>query len=161
MPARAQPRLGGTAVERPARVAELMAEFNAPDTSAARHQRLLASLLGTPGGVVVRAPLSVTLGQNVHFEDGCFVDAGCTFGDAAEIRVGAFTQIARSVVIETVTPAGPCPVRIGRNVWIGAGAVIAGGVSVGDDVIVVAGAVVVSDVPEGSTIAGNPARRVG
>jgi len=48
---------------------------------------------------------------------------------------------------------------IGRNVWIGAGALILPGVSIGDDAIVGAGSVVTRDVAAGATVVGNPARR--
>jgi acetyltransferase-like isoleucine patch superfamily enzyme len=50
------------------------------------------------------------------------------------------------------------PVRVGRNVWIGAGAIILPGVSVGDDALIGAGSVVTRDVPAGVTAFGNPAR---
>lgn len=50
------------------------------------------------------------------------------------------------------------PVTIGRNVWIGGGALILPAITVGDDAIVGAGSVVTRDVPDGATVAGNPAR---
>ena len=50
------------------------------------------------------------------------------------------------------------PVRIGNNVWIGAGTAIVGGVAVGDDTIVAAGSVVVKDIPAGVLAAGNPCK---
>jgi maltose O-acetyltransferase len=50
------------------------------------------------------------------------------------------------------------PVRIGRNVWIGGGALILPGVSIGDDAVIGAGSVVTRDVPAGATAYGNPAR---
>ena len=50
------------------------------------------------------------------------------------------------------------PVRIGRNVWIGAGAIILPGVSIGDDALIGAGSVVTRDVPAAATAFGNPAR---
>lgn len=49
------------------------------------------------------------------------------------------------------------PVRIGDDVWIGFGAVVLSGVSVGDCAIVAAGAVVRDDVPPNAIVAGNPA----
>jgi maltose O-acetyltransferase len=50
------------------------------------------------------------------------------------------------------------PVRIGRNAWIGGGAIILPGVTIGDDALVGAGSVVTRDVPAGATVFGNPAR---
>lgn len=50
------------------------------------------------------------------------------------------------------------PVRIGRNVWIGAGATILPGVTIGDDSVIGAGSVVTRDVPSGCVAVGNPCR---
>ena len=47
---------------------------------------------------------------------------------------------------------------IGANVWIGGGAIVLPGVTVGDDAIVGAGAVVTRDVRRGATVVGNPAK---
>jgi acetyltransferase-like isoleucine patch superfamily enzyme len=49
-------------------------------------------------------------------------------------------------------------VRVGANVWIGYGAQILRGVSVGDNAIVGASAVVTRDVPANAVVAGVPAR---
>jgi maltose O-acetyltransferase len=50
------------------------------------------------------------------------------------------------------------PITIGRNVWVGGGALILPGVSIGNDAIIGAGAVVTRSVASGTTVAGNPAR---
>ena len=50
------------------------------------------------------------------------------------------------------------PKHIGRNVWIGGGAIILPGVTIGDDALIGAGSVVTRDVPAGVTAFGNPAR---
>jgi acetyltransferase-like isoleucine patch superfamily enzyme len=52
------------------------------------------------------------------------------------------------------------PIVIGRNVWIGAGATVLQGVTIGDDAVVAAGAVVTGDVPPAVLVAGVPARTV-
>lgn len=52
------------------------------------------------------------------------------------------------------------PIAIGDNVWIGAGAVVLGGVAIGDRAVVAAGAVVTRDVPAGTVAVGVPARPV-
>jgi len=49
------------------------------------------------------------------------------------------------------------PVKIGRNVFIGARAIVLKGVTIGDGAVIGAGAVVVQDVPAGCLAAGNPA----
>lgn len=52
------------------------------------------------------------------------------------------------------------PIRIGRDVWIGANAVVLAGVTIGDGAVIGAGAVVTHDVPAGEIWAGVPARRL-
>lgn len=52
------------------------------------------------------------------------------------------------------------PIRLCGNVWIGAGAIVLPGVTVGEDAIVGAGAVVTKDVPPGAVVGGNPARLI-
>ena len=50
------------------------------------------------------------------------------------------------------------PVRIGRNCWIGAGAIILPGVTIGDNVVIGAGSVVTKDIPSNVVAVGNPCR---
>ncbi|MBQ3301685.1 MAG: maltose O-acetyltransferase, partial [Eggerthellaceae bacterium] len=50
------------------------------------------------------------------------------------------------------------PVRIGNDVWVGAGAIILAGVTIGDKAVIGAGSVVTRDVPERVVVAGSPAR---
>ena len=50
------------------------------------------------------------------------------------------------------------PVHIGRNCWIGAGAVIMPGVTIGDNTVIGAGSVVTKDIPAGVVAVGNPCR---
>ena len=50
------------------------------------------------------------------------------------------------------------PIRIGNDVWIGAGAQVLSGVTIGDGAIVAAGAIVTRDVAPYAVVAGNPAR---
>src|SRR6185436_146034 len=94
---------------------------------------------------------------------------GCVFLDVVRIDVGDGCKIGPYVQILTADhPRDPelrkqrlesgRPVNIGHNVWIGGGAIILPGVTVGDDAIVGAGSVVTRDVPKGATVLGNPAR---
>jgi maltose O-acetyltransferase len=50
------------------------------------------------------------------------------------------------------------PISIGANVWIGSGALILPGVTIGEDAIIGAGSVITRNVPRGATVFGNPAR---
>jgi maltose O-acetyltransferase len=50
------------------------------------------------------------------------------------------------------------PVRIGKDVWIGGGAIILPGVTIGDNAVIGAGSVVTRDIPAGEKAMGNPAR---
>lgn len=71
--------------------------------------------------------------------------------------IGEGTYIQHSVTIGINEDTGAAPV-IGKNVRIGARAMVIGGVNVGDNAIIGAGAVVVKDVPSGATVVGVPAR---
>lgn len=55
---------------------------------------------------------------------------------------------------------GAKPVTIGRDVWIGGGAIILAGITIGDGAIVGAGSVVTRNVPARATVVGNPARPI-
>lgn len=131
---------------------------------------LLAERMGQVGeGVVVRAPFHCDYGFNIRLGAGVFLNFGCVVLDVAPVTIGAGAQIGPAVQIYAADhPRDPeqrgegwefgRPVTIGRNVWIGGGAILTPGVTIGDDAIVGAGAVVTRDVPRGATVVGNPAR---
>ena len=48
--------------------------------------------------------------------------------------------------------------HIGKNCWIGAGAIILPGITIGDNVVVGAGSIVTKDLPSGVVAVGNPCR---
>ena len=50
------------------------------------------------------------------------------------------------------------PVHVGRNAWIGVGAIILPGVTIGENAVVAAGAVVTKDVEANTVVGGNPAK---
>lgn len=153
------------------RAQDLMRRYNATilgETEA--RAPLLADLLGGCGvGTAVRAPVFVDYGFNVFLGRDVFLNFGCVLLDVCPITVGDGTQIGPQVqLLAADHPRDPAaraqglengrPVTIGRNVWIGGGALILPGVTVGDDAIVGAGAVVTRDVAPGTTVVGNPAR---
>ena len=91
------------------------------------------------------------------------------FLDCARIDIGDDVQIGPAVQLYTAQhPTDPgtrrvglesaSPIRIGSNVWIGGGAIILPGVTIGDNSVVGAGSIVVRDVPPANVVVGNPAR---
>ncbi len=133
-------------------------------------QAMLRELFASVGeGAFVRPPFHCDYGYNISLGRGAFLNFGCIVLDVAEVSIGEMTQIGPGVQILTGDhPRDPDqrrrrlelgrPVRIGANAWIGGGALILPGVTVGDDAIIGAGAVVTRDVPPGATAVGNPAR---
>jgi maltose O-acetyltransferase len=139
---------------------------------AERHD-ILQALLGTVGkDCAIRAPFYVDYGYNIHLGRDVFLNYSCVVLDVCPVHIGAMTQIGPMVqILAADHPRDPKdrdagfengkPVFIGRNVWIGGGAIILPGVTVGDDAIIGAGAVVNRDVAAGDTVVGKPARPVG
>lgn len=146
------------------------ADLAAPAPWREARLRDLFAAVGT--GVNVRPPFFCDYGFNITLGDGVFMNFNCTILDICPVTIGDLTQIGPGVqILAADHPRDPAqrrvmlesgkPIRIGANVWIGAGALILPGVTIGDDAIVGAGSIVTRDVPAGVTVAGNPARRLG
>ena len=89
--------------------------------------------------------IDAVLGAAVIVNTGATVDHDCRLEDATHIAPGAHLS---------------GNVHVGKNSWLGVGACVKQGVFVGSDVVVGAGAVVVSDIRDGVTMIGNPARPI-
>ena len=146
-----------------------MARYNAALDMADRHQLLVQRFAAVGGDTVVRSPFHCDYGFNISLGVGVFLNFNCVILDVVPVVIGDRTQIGPGVQILTADhprdAAGRAsglefgrPIRIGRDVWIGGGAIILPGVSVGDDAVIGAGGVVTRDVPAGVTVLGNPAR---
>jgi len=148
-----------------------MVRYNAALAAPASERlALLRERLGHVGKhAVIRPPFHCDYGYNISLGDGVFLNFNCVILDVVEVVIGDRTQIGPAVQIlaadhprDAATRASGLefgrPVRIGRNVWIGAGAIILPGVTIGDDAVIGAGSVVTRDVPAGATAFGNPAR---
>ncbi len=131
---------------------------------------LLKQLLGGLGAdVFIETPFRCAYGVNTYLGDGVYMNTGCVILDCARVEIGAKTLLGPTVQIYTaVHPLEPRaraafmetarPVTLGRNVWIGGGAILLPGVTVGDNAVVGAGSVVTRDVPANCLAVGNPAR---
>ena len=108
-------------------------------------------------------------GHNVHFGKCVYANFNLTMVDDTHIYVGDYTMFGPNVTVATAGhPILPelrekayqfnMPVRIGRNCWIGAGAIILPGVTIGDNTVIGAGSVVTKDIPSGVVAVGNPCR---
>ena len=108
-------------------------------------------------------------GRNVHFGSFVYANFGLTLVDDDHIFVGDRVKFGPHVTITTAGhPVDPelrarglqfnREVRIGNNVWVGAGALIMPGVTVGDNSVIGAGSVVTRDVPPGVVAVGVPCR---
>ncbi|MGN2252451.1 sugar O-acetyltransferase [Frateuria sp. GZRe12] len=148
-----------------------LARYNATLAEGAErwHTLLKERLAAVGDGAVIRPPFHCDYGFNIHLGAGAFLNFNCVILDVVAVHIGERTQIGPGVqILAADHPRDPAkrstglefgrPVRIGSNVWIGAGALILPGVTVGDDALVGAGSVVTRDVPDGATAVGNPAR---
>ena len=105
----------------------------------------------------------VRLGDRVEINNFSIVNGtgGVDIGEDTMIGPGSRIisyqhRYARGSTIRS-QPVEAKPIRIGRDVWLGANAIILAGISIGDGAVVAAGAVVREDVPAYAVVAGVPA----
>jgi acetyltransferase-like isoleucine patch superfamily enzyme len=113
-------------------------------------------------------PFYATGGLDTRVGRNVFINQNCTFYDLGGLDIADDVMIGPNVSL--ITSGHPVessrrraftivkPIALERNVWIGAGATIIGGVTVGENSVVAAGSVVTRNVPANSLVGGNPAR---
>lgn len=117
----------------------------------------------------IRPPLYVDYGCYISFGEGSFANFGLVALDVAPITIGRDVQIGPNV--QLLTPTHPidaasrrakleagAPIVIEDNVWLGGGAIVLAGVTIGENSVIGAGAVVTRDIPANVVAVGNPAR---
>lgn len=108
-------------------------------------------------------------GKHVHFGKNIYCNFNLTLVDDTHIYIGDYTMIGPNVTVATAGhPILPelrekayqynSQVHIGKNCWIGAGALILPGITIGDNTVVGAGSVVTKNLPANVIAVGNPCR---
>ena len=133
-------------------------------------QTILEQLLGQIGqNSIIEPPFYCAYGRNIYIGEHVFLNVLCTILDCNEVHIGHDVMIGPNVQIYTAAHELQAearilgwevakPIVIEDNVWIGGGAILLPGVSIGRNAVVGAGAVVSRSVPANIVVAGNPAR---
>jgi acetyltransferase-like isoleucine patch superfamily enzyme len=132
-------------------------------------RNLLSQITGSAihESTAVFTPLYINYGRNTQIGKGVFINFDCIFLDLGGITIEDNVLIAPRVSLlsegHPISPEKrhalvPKPIHIKKNAWIGAGATILPGVSIGVNSIVAAGAVVSKDVPDNTIVGGIPAK---
>ena len=154
-----------------ARAVALTMRINVEPDREARRALVNDLVRAEDGAAIIMPGFFCDYGDNVRLGKRAFVNGNCVFLDCAEIIVGDDFQCGPGV--QLLTPEHPLDaaerragiewartIRIGHDVWIGGGAIVLAGVTIGDRVVIGAGSVVTRDVPSDVVVVGNPARVV-
>ena len=148
----------------------LSAKLNA-STSIDEIRSVLSEIWGQTidPSTTVLAPFSTNFGKHTRIGKNVFVNHGCSFLDLGGITIEDDVLIGPQVKLVTENhPVDPAnrksldlkSIVVKKNAWIGAGAVILPGVTIGENSIVAAGAVVTQDVPSNTIVGGVPAKHI-
>ncbi len=132
---------------------------------------LLSQITGSAihESVAVFTPLYINYGKHTKIGKNVFINFDCVFLDLGGITIEDNVLIAPKVSLlsegHPLSPGErhslvPAPIHIKKNAWIGAGATILPGVTIGENAVVAAGAVVSKDVPANTVVGGIPSRQI-
>ena len=132
-------------------------------------RELLRQIFGKSGDTVwMQPPFFCDYGTNIEVGEHVFFNFNCTVLDVCKVTIGEYSQFGSGVQI--LTPLHPlsaelrrkqeygAPVNIGSDVWVGSGAIILPGVTIGARAVIGAGSVVTRDLPADVLAVGNPCR---
>ncbi len=152
------------------RARELCWQLNAT-REAEQHERrrILERLFGAGGDSVwMQPPFYCDYGTNIRLGERVFFNFNCVVLDVCQVTIGDFTLFGPAVQIYTATHPLNAelrrrqefgkPIEVGRDVWVGGGAILCPGVRIGSGTVIGAGSVVTRDLPAGVFAAGNPCR---
>jgi maltose O-acetyltransferase len=132
-------------------------------------REILRALFGKGGDTVwMQPPFFCDYGTNIELGERVFFNFNCIVLDVCRVTIGSYTLFGPAVQI--YTPMHPMnaderrreefgkPIEIGSDVWVGGGAIILPGVTIGSKTVIGAGSVVTRDIPAGVLAVGNPCR---
>lgn len=147
---------------------KLLTEMN-NSPNPAKIRSLLSQITNTEidESVTVFTPLHINYGKHTKIGKNVFINFDCVFLDLGGITIEDNVLIAPNVKLlsegHPVSPENRHSLTVGhiyikKNAWIGAGATILQGVTIGENAIVAAGSVVSKDVPDNTIVGGIPAK---
>jgi maltose O-acetyltransferase len=161
------------------RARDLCQDLNATrEANQTTRRRILRELFAEGGDDVwIQPPFYCDYGSNISLGRRCFFNFNCIILDVCQVRIGDYVLFGPAVQIYTATHpmdhelrrprAGDeskvalefgKPVTIGSDVWVGGGAIICPGVTIGSRTVIGAGSGVTGNIPDGVFAAGNPCR---
>jgi maltose O-acetyltransferase len=151
-------------------VRDLLLQFNQTrEVETDERRRLLSAILGYDSDAWIQPPFFCDYGTNIKLGSGVYMNYNCVVLDVMQVTIGDRTMFGPAV--QVLTPMHPMdaaerrnglefakPISIGADVWVGGGAIICPGVTIGDEAVIGAGSVVTRDLPPRVFAAGNPCR---
>ena len=162
------------------RAHEACRRFNSMDEYDPERSRVIGDILGGKGNVYYfQGPVQLNYGCHTFIGENFFANFNLTVMDDARIYIGDNVCFGPNVSLmatshpliaqermglddegKTTMAEYAEEIHIGNNVWIACNAVVIGGVTIGDNVVIGAGSVVTKDIPSGYLAYGNPCRPV-
>ncbi len=149
--------------------AEMLCDYNRlPPSMDEDRDSLIKIILGKTGNnIKILSPFYCDYGYNIEVGKNFFMNVNCVILDEAKVVFGDNVFVAPNCGFYTAghpfdtekRRAGleyAKPIRIGNDVWIGAGVSVLPGVTIGDKCVIGAGSVVTHDIPSDSLAVGNP-----
>lgn len=158
-------------LERQRQCLEILYDFNTTRPSELQKRtEILRRLLAEIGNdCYIEPPLHANWGCHTHLGHHVYANFNLTLVDDGDIFIGNHVMFGPNVTLATAGhPIMPqlrqegmqfnIPIRIGNNVWIGAGTIVLPGVTIGENTVIGAGSVVTKDIPANVVAVGNPCK---
>ncbi len=128
---------------------------------------MMKEMFGQGENIWVEPPIYFMYGKHIFIGEGSYINVNCNFVDDGRIEIGKNVLFGPAVTVATVGhPINPDlrgymyaeTVKICDNAWVGGGAIICPGVTIGENSVIGAGSVVTKDIPANCVAAGNPCK---